>query len=68
MNLKGGDFMSLPASELEIRLQKVKLSPWKNLSCGLIYYDELNIANGWAFQGGVPSLKAEPFWFLCKAS
>ncbi len=26
MNLKGGDFMSLPASELEIRLQKVRTS------------------------------------------
>jgi len=38
--------MSLPASELEIRLQKVReLLTLKNLSCGLIYYDELNIGD-----------------------
>ncbi|HOA98691.1 MAG TPA: Xaa-Pro peptidase family protein [Candidatus Atribacteria bacterium] len=51
--------MSLPASELEIRLQKVReLLTLKNLSCGLIYYDELNIANGWYLSGWCPQFES----------
>ena len=51
--------MSLPASELESRLQKVReLLTLKNLSCGLIYYDELNIANGWYLSGWCPQFES----------
>lgn len=51
--------MSLPISELESRLQKMReLLLSKGLPCGLIYYDELNIANGWYFSGWCPQFES----------
>jgi len=51
--------MGLPEEELENRLHKVrKLLENKDLAALLVYYDELNIANGWYLSGWCPQFES----------
>jgi len=51
--------MSLPETEVQNRLEKVrKLVRLHNLPCTLVYYDELNIANGWYLSGWCPQFES----------
>ena len=51
--------MGLPEKELEMRLQKVReLLEQKDLAALLVYYDELNIANGWYLSGWCPQFES----------
>ena len=45
--------------ETESRIRKVKgILETKNLDAALIYYDELNIANGWYLTGWCPQFES----------
>ncbi|MEN3185260.1 MAG: Xaa-Pro peptidase family protein [Atribacterota bacterium] len=51
--------MALPEKEFETRLRRVQeLLKEKNLDALLIYYDELNIANGWYLSGWCPQFES----------
>jgi Xaa-Pro aminopeptidase len=51
--------MSLPEKELEMRLEKVReLLEKRDLAALLVYYDELNIANGWYLSGWCPQFES----------
>ena len=51
--------MGLPEKELEMRLQKVReLLEQKDLAALLVYYDELNIANGWYLSEWCPQFES----------
>ncbi|HSV31485.1 MAG TPA: Xaa-Pro peptidase family protein [Atribacteraceae bacterium] len=51
--------MSLPATEAQNRLAKVRtLIQSNNLPGTLVYYDELNIANGWYLSGWCPQFES----------
>lgn len=51
--------MALPEKEFETRLKRVQeLLKTKNLDALLIYYDELNVANGWYLSGWCPQFES----------
>jgi len=51
--------MALPKEEMFSRVERFRnLLREKGLSCGLVYYDELNIANGWYLTGWCPQFES----------
>lgn len=51
--------MNIPQSEYQARIEKVKaLLEIKGLDAALVYYDELNIANGWYLSGWCPQFES----------
>ncbi len=51
--------MPLPMTESKKRVERVqKLLAQKDLDCALVYYDELNIANGWYLSGWCPQFES----------